>query len=564
MFAYAKPEQKQKQTSKSTVQKNEQKKTVTPPNITGIPETMKSRFEDMSGFSFDDVRAHYNSDKPAKMQVLAYTQGNQMHVAPEQERHLGNGMGHVVQGLFFEIGDRKITPDHIVAILKKDPKWDKLRNDYPDILTFIYRHSKALRFLEESDINYYFYAGDFIYEYQSYVTVPPTVGMDTTKFTKKDIKPQKPEELGKLHLAEVKGASMANKHRNHFVASGVDSDFVYLGWGGCMLLQKVGMHYRVVKHAITGADGYTEESIMGGYYSIRTAESAVTDGVSTCTVIVATNGDCSFISIMHLDSRVLIPPGYILSGMDRAFISKVEAGEEEEKKVEALMLYGIKKLRVYDRGMPSTYPTTSHDQIGLALNTKYPELIFETGVSDTPRLFDMTFRDNLPEKLKYYRDMYGKLSDELRSRISKSNFAPCVNKGTDHRRTHVENIFAGLLREHAKLLQMETFYNFAIYAKTMTRLRNDYITHLPASLKDFVSDEKMVQKYSAAFGDAVRALEQLDGCIHEFQTEFAKMMRTALPWILDEIKMPISYKEVLDVVIKSSRIIIGKEQLTSL
>jgi hypothetical protein len=43
------------------------------------------------------VRVHYNSPKPAQLQTLAYTQGNQVHIAPGQERHLGHELGHVVQ-----------------------------------------------------------------------------------------------------------------------------------------------------------------------------------------------------------------------------------------------------------------------------------------------------------------------------------------------------------------------------------------------------------------------------------------------------------------------------------
>ncbi len=67
------------------------------PNLTGIPDQTKENFENMSGFSFDDVRVHYNSSKPTKLQALAYTQGNEVHIAPGQEKHLGHELGHVVQ-----------------------------------------------------------------------------------------------------------------------------------------------------------------------------------------------------------------------------------------------------------------------------------------------------------------------------------------------------------------------------------------------------------------------------------------------------------------------------------
>ena len=67
------------------------------PNMTGIPTQMKLDFERRSGLSFDDVRVHYNSDKPARIGALAYTQGNQVHVGPGQEKHLRHELGHVVQ-----------------------------------------------------------------------------------------------------------------------------------------------------------------------------------------------------------------------------------------------------------------------------------------------------------------------------------------------------------------------------------------------------------------------------------------------------------------------------------
>lgn len=67
------------------------------PNLTGIPTQMKLDFERRSGLSFDDVRVHYNSDKPRKIGALAYTQGTQVHIGPGQERHLRHELGHVVQ-----------------------------------------------------------------------------------------------------------------------------------------------------------------------------------------------------------------------------------------------------------------------------------------------------------------------------------------------------------------------------------------------------------------------------------------------------------------------------------
>lgn len=67
------------------------------PNLTGIPTQMKLDFEQRSGLSFDDVRVHYNSDKPARLGAPAYTQGTQIHVGPGHESSLPHELGHVIQ-----------------------------------------------------------------------------------------------------------------------------------------------------------------------------------------------------------------------------------------------------------------------------------------------------------------------------------------------------------------------------------------------------------------------------------------------------------------------------------
>lgn len=66
-------------------------------NDTGMPDKLKAGIENLSGFAMDDVHVHYNSDKPATVQALAYTQGTDIHVAPGQERHLPHEAWHVAQ-----------------------------------------------------------------------------------------------------------------------------------------------------------------------------------------------------------------------------------------------------------------------------------------------------------------------------------------------------------------------------------------------------------------------------------------------------------------------------------
>ena len=64
---------------------------------TGMPDSLKTGIENLSGMPMDDVSVHYNSAEPATLQALAYTQGTDIHVAPGQEQHLPHEAWHVVQ-----------------------------------------------------------------------------------------------------------------------------------------------------------------------------------------------------------------------------------------------------------------------------------------------------------------------------------------------------------------------------------------------------------------------------------------------------------------------------------
>ncbi len=67
------------------------------PNLTGMPNQLKSGIESLSGMDLSDVRVHRNSDKPAQLNALAYAQGNDIHLASGQEQHLPHEAWHVVQ-----------------------------------------------------------------------------------------------------------------------------------------------------------------------------------------------------------------------------------------------------------------------------------------------------------------------------------------------------------------------------------------------------------------------------------------------------------------------------------
>tara|TARA_A100000164_G_scaffold275481_1_gene247492 strand:- start:135 stop:929 length:795 start_codon:yes stop_codon:yes gene_type:complete len=66
-------------------------------NQTGLPDNLKSGIESLSGMSMDSVQVHYNSDKPAQLNALAYAQGSNIHVGPGQEKHVPHEAWHVVQ-----------------------------------------------------------------------------------------------------------------------------------------------------------------------------------------------------------------------------------------------------------------------------------------------------------------------------------------------------------------------------------------------------------------------------------------------------------------------------------
>ena len=67
------------------------------PNQTGMPDGLKTGIESLSGMDMSSVRVHSNSDKPAQLNALAYAQGNDIHLAPGQEKHLPHEAWHVVQ-----------------------------------------------------------------------------------------------------------------------------------------------------------------------------------------------------------------------------------------------------------------------------------------------------------------------------------------------------------------------------------------------------------------------------------------------------------------------------------
>jgi hypothetical protein len=68
------------------------------PEKTGcLPSNLKAGIEHLSGVALDDVKVHYNSTKPSRLQAIAFAQGTNIYLAPRQEKCLPHEAWHVVQ-----------------------------------------------------------------------------------------------------------------------------------------------------------------------------------------------------------------------------------------------------------------------------------------------------------------------------------------------------------------------------------------------------------------------------------------------------------------------------------
>ena len=63
----------------------------------GLPIQLKEGLESLSNIDLSDVQVHYNSNKPKDVGALAYTQGNNIHIAPGHEKFLPHEGWHSVQ-----------------------------------------------------------------------------------------------------------------------------------------------------------------------------------------------------------------------------------------------------------------------------------------------------------------------------------------------------------------------------------------------------------------------------------------------------------------------------------
>lgn len=68
-----------------------------PENSQGLPRPLQTHLERLSGVDLSGIRVHRNSSQPDRVNALAYTQGQEIHLAPGQERHLAHEAWHAVQ-----------------------------------------------------------------------------------------------------------------------------------------------------------------------------------------------------------------------------------------------------------------------------------------------------------------------------------------------------------------------------------------------------------------------------------------------------------------------------------
>lgn len=90
-------------------------------NTTGLPDKLKSGIENLSGLNMDDVKVHYNSDKPAQLSALAYAQGTDIHLGPGQEKHLPHEAWHVVQQKQGRVNPTKQFKTMLGVAINDDP-----------------------------------------------------------------------------------------------------------------------------------------------------------------------------------------------------------------------------------------------------------------------------------------------------------------------------------------------------------------------------------------------------------------------------------------------------------
>jgi hypothetical protein len=110
------------------------------PNNTGLPDNLKTGIENLSGYSMNDVKVHFNSDKPAQLQAKAYAVNTDIHITAGQEKHLPHEAWHVVQQMQGRVNPTKQMKDEVnvnddIGLEKEADSMGEKASNSADIIT---------------------------------------------------------------------------------------------------------------------------------------------------------------------------------------------------------------------------------------------------------------------------------------------------------------------------------------------------------------------------------------------------------------------------------------------
>jgi hypothetical protein len=92
-------------------------------STTGLPEQLEKGVEQLSGLNMESVNVNHNSPKPEELAAQAYTEGADIHLAPNGQAHLPHEAWHLVkkvQGRVKATQEVKNTPINNDVGLEKE------------------------------------------------------------------------------------------------------------------------------------------------------------------------------------------------------------------------------------------------------------------------------------------------------------------------------------------------------------------------------------------------------------------------------------------------------------
>ncbi len=85
----------------------------------GLPGRLRAGLESLSGLDLSGVRVHNNSEKPARLDAVAYAQGEDIYLGPGQNMHLPHEGWHVVQQMQGRVARATLRIDDVA--INSDP-----------------------------------------------------------------------------------------------------------------------------------------------------------------------------------------------------------------------------------------------------------------------------------------------------------------------------------------------------------------------------------------------------------------------------------------------------------